>query len=63
MASKTAKKNDRAAVDAGFLLRLKALEALNKTLPAELRLSMNLKQITDILPNEKAQRLYALRRK
>ena len=63
MASKSEKNNDQLAEEPGFLLRLKALEALNKTLPAELRLSMNLKQITDILPNEKAQRLYALRRK
>jgi hypothetical protein len=49
MASKTGKKNDRAAVDAGFLLRLKALEELNKTLPAELRLSIKKNRINDSL--------------
>jgi len=52
MASKSLRKDGHAAVDAGFLLRLKALEELNKTLPAELRLSINQNQISGILPRK-----------
>jgi len=52
MASTSLKKDGHAAVDAGFLLRLKALEELNKTLPAELRLSINQNQISDSHPRK-----------
>ena len=52
MASKSLQKDGYAAVGAGFLLRLKALEELNKTLPLELRLSITQSQIRDTLPRK-----------
>lgn len=57
MASKSRKENgcvDAGANDnAGFLLRLKALEGLNRTLPADLRVSINKNRIDGSLELKK----------
>jgi hypothetical protein len=57
MASKSTKENgcvDAGANDnAGFLIRLRALEVLNRTLPADLRVSINKNEIDNSLAIKK----------